>query len=156
MLKHLTHWSVHMQAYLSAIIVYLYAQDFKQAEKCYNDCSQYVYLMPHCFLCYYVASNSTSYSIFCCLHLFLLFSLQWSQSFILFYFSKIDWMLLFNYWDRVINWHKCFVMSLGLMVSLEVTTVVALASFSVHSRTEILKRSNVSLNPALFQILITW
>ncbi|XP_073226289.1 gamma-soluble NSF attachment protein-like isoform X3 [Cicer arietinum] len=30
------------KAYLSAIIVYLYAQDFKQAEKCYNDCSQYV------------------------------------------------------------------------------------------------------------------
>jgi len=29
-----------MQAYLSAIIVYLYAHDFKQAEKCYNDCSQ--------------------------------------------------------------------------------------------------------------------
>lgn len=28
------------KAYLSAIIVYLYAQDFKQAEKCYNDCSQ--------------------------------------------------------------------------------------------------------------------
>lgn len=28
------------KAYLSAIIVYLYANDFKQAEKCYNDCSQ--------------------------------------------------------------------------------------------------------------------
>ncbi|XP_065848017.1 gamma-soluble NSF attachment protein isoform X2 [Euphorbia lathyris] len=28
------------KAYLSAIIVYLYADDFKQAEKCYNDCSQ--------------------------------------------------------------------------------------------------------------------
>lgn len=28
------------QAYLGAIIVYLYAHDFKQAEKCYNDCSQ--------------------------------------------------------------------------------------------------------------------
>ncbi|AET04482.2 putative NSF attachment protein [Medicago truncatula] len=28
------------KAYLSAIIVYLYGQDFKQAEKCYNDCSQ--------------------------------------------------------------------------------------------------------------------
>lgn len=28
------------QAYLSAIIIYLYAHDFKQAEKCYNDCSQ--------------------------------------------------------------------------------------------------------------------
>ncbi|KAK6932029.1 hypothetical protein RJ641_001653 [Dillenia turbinata] len=28
------------KAYLGAIIVYLYAQDFKQAEKCYNDCSQ--------------------------------------------------------------------------------------------------------------------
>ncbi|KAJ1386143.1 Tetratricopeptide-like helical domain superfamily [Sesbania bispinosa] len=28
------------KAYLSAIIVHLYAQDFKQAEKCYNDCSQ--------------------------------------------------------------------------------------------------------------------
>ncbi|KAK7359065.1 hypothetical protein VNO77_01011 [Canavalia gladiata] len=28
------------KAYLSAIIVYLYAQDFNQAEKCYNDCSQ--------------------------------------------------------------------------------------------------------------------
>ncbi|CAI8585455.1 unnamed protein product [Vicia faba] len=27
-------------AYLSAIIVYLYAHDFQQAEKCYNDCSQ--------------------------------------------------------------------------------------------------------------------
>ncbi|WRX25816.1 hypothetical protein QQP08_018303 [Theobroma cacao] len=27
-------------AYLSAIIVYLYAHDLKQAEKCYNDCSQ--------------------------------------------------------------------------------------------------------------------
>ncbi|GMY38037.1 gamma-soluble NSF attachment protein [Fagus crenata] len=27
-------------AYLSAIIVYLYARDFKQAEKCYNDCAQ--------------------------------------------------------------------------------------------------------------------
>ncbi|KAL5078689.1 hypothetical protein RYX36_007110, partial [Vicia faba] len=26
-------------AYLSAIIVYLYAHDFQQAEKCYNDCS---------------------------------------------------------------------------------------------------------------------
>ncbi|KAA8537091.1 hypothetical protein F0562_029569 [Nyssa sinensis] len=30
------------KAYLSAIIVYLYAHDFKQAEKCYNDCSQIV------------------------------------------------------------------------------------------------------------------
>jgi hypothetical protein len=40
MLKYLTHIAIHMQAYLSAIIVYLYAQDFKQAEKCYNDCSQ--------------------------------------------------------------------------------------------------------------------
>lgn len=28
------------KAYLSAIIVYLYAQDLNQAEKCYNDCSQ--------------------------------------------------------------------------------------------------------------------
>ncbi|OVA14997.1 NSF attachment protein [Macleaya cordata] len=28
------------KAYLSAIIVYLYADDVKQAEKCYNDCSQ--------------------------------------------------------------------------------------------------------------------
>ncbi|KAJ4702792.1 gamma-soluble NSF attachment protein [Melia azedarach] len=28
------------KAYLCAIIVYLYAHDFKQAEKCYNDCSQ--------------------------------------------------------------------------------------------------------------------
>ncbi|KAI3881159.1 hypothetical protein MKW92_023398 [Papaver armeniacum] len=28
------------KAYLGAIIVYLYADDFKQAEKCYNDCSQ--------------------------------------------------------------------------------------------------------------------
>uniref|UniRef100_A0A2N9HW23 Gamma-soluble NSF attachment protein n=1 Tax=Fagus sylvatica TaxID=28930 RepID=A0A2N9HW23_FAGSY len=28
------------EAYLSAIIVYLYAHDFKQAEKCYNDCAQ--------------------------------------------------------------------------------------------------------------------
>ncbi|KAG2689570.1 hypothetical protein I3843_09G144300 [Carya illinoinensis] len=28
------------KAYLSAIIVYLYAHDFKQAEKSYNDCSQ--------------------------------------------------------------------------------------------------------------------
>ncbi|XVF75012.1 hypothetical protein PTKIN_Ptkin13bG0155000 [Pterospermum kingtungense] len=28
------------KAYLSAIIVYLYAHDLKQAEKCYNDCSQ--------------------------------------------------------------------------------------------------------------------
>ncbi|MQM05056.1 hypothetical protein Taro_037866 [Colocasia esculenta] len=28
------------KAYLSAIIVYLYMHDFKQAEKCYNDCSQ--------------------------------------------------------------------------------------------------------------------
>ncbi|XP_008812100.1 gamma-soluble NSF attachment protein-like isoform X3 [Phoenix dactylifera] len=27
-------------AYLSAIIVYLYAHDFQQAQKCYNDCSQ--------------------------------------------------------------------------------------------------------------------
>ncbi|KAL1538412.1 gamma-soluble NSF attachment protein-like [Salvia divinorum] len=27
-------------AYLSAIIVYLYAHDFEQAEKCYNDCCQ--------------------------------------------------------------------------------------------------------------------
>nr|GLL43887.1 gamma-soluble NSF attachment protein isoform X1 [Ipomoea trifida] len=27
-------------AYLSAIIVYLYAHDFKEAEKCYNDCCQ--------------------------------------------------------------------------------------------------------------------
>nr|XP_043620722.1 gamma-soluble NSF attachment protein [Erigeron canadensis] len=34
--------SLHSQckAYLSAIIVYLYAHDFKQAEKCYNDCCQ--------------------------------------------------------------------------------------------------------------------
>ncbi|KAH7424752.1 hypothetical protein KP509_11G022300 [Ceratopteris richardii] len=34
--------AVHSQckAYLSAIIVYLYANDFKQAEQCYNDCSQ--------------------------------------------------------------------------------------------------------------------
>ena len=29
-----------IQAYLSAIVVYLYAHDFKEAEKCYNDCSQ--------------------------------------------------------------------------------------------------------------------
>ncbi|OIW20837.1 hypothetical protein TanjilG_24305 [Lupinus angustifolius] len=28
------------KAYLGAIIVYLYAHDFKQAEKCYNGCSQ--------------------------------------------------------------------------------------------------------------------
>ncbi|GAV57259.1 hypothetical protein CFOL_v3_00797 [Cephalotus follicularis] len=28
------------KAYLSAIIVYLYAHDFQQADKCYNDCSQ--------------------------------------------------------------------------------------------------------------------
>ncbi|XP_051125308.1 gamma-soluble NSF attachment protein isoform X2 [Andrographis paniculata] len=28
------------KAYLSAIIVYLYAHDFQQAEKCYNDCTQ--------------------------------------------------------------------------------------------------------------------
>ncbi|KAJ6887308.1 gamma-soluble NSF attachment protein-like [Populus alba x Populus x berolinensis] len=28
------------KAYLGAIIVHLYAHDFKQAEKCYNDCSQ--------------------------------------------------------------------------------------------------------------------
>ena len=28
------------KAYLSAVIIYLYAHDFKQAEKCYNDCSQ--------------------------------------------------------------------------------------------------------------------
>lgn len=28
------------KAYLSAIIVYLYTHDFKQAEQCYNDCSQ--------------------------------------------------------------------------------------------------------------------
>ncbi|XP_044507464.1 gamma-soluble NSF attachment protein-like [Mangifera indica] len=28
------------KAYLSAIVVYLYGHDFKQAEKCYNDCSQ--------------------------------------------------------------------------------------------------------------------
>ncbi|KAJ1698103.1 hypothetical protein LUZ63_006615 [Rhynchospora breviuscula] len=28
------------KAYLSAIIVYLYAHDFAQAQKCYNDCSQ--------------------------------------------------------------------------------------------------------------------
>lgn len=28
------------KAYLSAIIIYLYAHDLKQAEKCYNDCSQ--------------------------------------------------------------------------------------------------------------------
>jgi hypothetical protein len=28
------------QAYLSAIILYLYAHDLQQAEKCYNDCSQ--------------------------------------------------------------------------------------------------------------------
>ncbi|PHT89865.1 Gamma-soluble NSF attachment protein [Capsicum annuum] len=28
------------KAYLSSIIVYLYAHDFKQAEKCYNDCCQ--------------------------------------------------------------------------------------------------------------------
>ncbi|KAK8942179.1 Gamma-soluble NSF attachment protein [Platanthera guangdongensis] len=28
------------KAYLSAIIVYLYAHDFKQAQKCYNDCTQ--------------------------------------------------------------------------------------------------------------------
>ncbi|BBH01238.1 gamma-soluble NSF attachment protein [Prunus dulcis] len=34
----LFHFSV--QAYLSAIIVYLYVHDIKQAEKCYNDCSQ--------------------------------------------------------------------------------------------------------------------
>ncbi|KAJ0975782.1 hypothetical protein J5N97_017747 [Dioscorea zingiberensis] len=34
--------AVHSQckAYLSAVIVYLYANDFKQASKCYNDCSQ--------------------------------------------------------------------------------------------------------------------
>ncbi|KAJ3693557.1 hypothetical protein LUZ60_009037 [Juncus effusus] len=28
------------KAYLSAIIIYLYAHDFEQAQKCYNDCSQ--------------------------------------------------------------------------------------------------------------------
>ncbi|XP_020103669.1 gamma-soluble NSF attachment protein [Ananas comosus] len=28
------------KAYLSAIIIYLYAHDFQQAQKCYNDCSQ--------------------------------------------------------------------------------------------------------------------
>ncbi|XP_057430335.1 gamma-soluble NSF attachment protein [Lotus japonicus] len=28
------------KAYLGAIIIYLYAHDFKQAQKCYNDCSQ--------------------------------------------------------------------------------------------------------------------
>ncbi|CAL5416625.1 unnamed protein product [Camellia sinensis] len=28
------------KVYLSAIIVYLYANDLKQAEKCYNDCCQ--------------------------------------------------------------------------------------------------------------------
>lgn len=28
------------KAYLSAIIIYLYAHDFNQAQKCYNDCSQ--------------------------------------------------------------------------------------------------------------------
>ncbi|GFP94704.1 gamma-soluble nsf attachment protein [Phtheirospermum japonicum] len=28
------------KAYLSAIIVYLYAHDFQQAEKCHNDCCQ--------------------------------------------------------------------------------------------------------------------
>ncbi|KAL5977337.1 hypothetical protein ACLOJK_021683 [Asimina triloba] len=34
--------AVHSQskAYLSAIIVYLYAHDIKQSQKCYNDCSQ--------------------------------------------------------------------------------------------------------------------
>ncbi|KAH9315492.1 hypothetical protein KI387_024119, partial [Taxus chinensis] len=34
--------AIHSQckAYLSAIIVYLYAHDFKQSEQCYNDCSQ--------------------------------------------------------------------------------------------------------------------
>lgn len=34
--------AVHSQckAYLSAIIVYLYSHDLKQAEQCYNDCSQ--------------------------------------------------------------------------------------------------------------------
>ncbi|KAH7654409.1 NSF attachment protein [Dioscorea alata] len=34
--------AVHSQckAYLSAVIVYLYANDFQQASKCYNDCSQ--------------------------------------------------------------------------------------------------------------------
>jgi hypothetical protein len=30
----------YVQAYLSAIIVYLYAHDLKQADQCYNDCSQ--------------------------------------------------------------------------------------------------------------------
>jgi gamma-soluble NSF attachment protein len=29
-----------IQAYLSAIIIYLYAHDFQQAQKCYNDCSE--------------------------------------------------------------------------------------------------------------------
>ncbi|RYR13320.1 hypothetical protein Ahy_B04g070380 [Arachis hypogaea] len=28
------------KAYLSAIIIYLYTNDYKQAEMCYNDCSQ--------------------------------------------------------------------------------------------------------------------
>ncbi|KAL2971202.1 hypothetical protein AAZX31_15G182000 [Glycine max] len=28
------------KAYLNAIVIYLYAHDFNQAEKCYNDCSQ--------------------------------------------------------------------------------------------------------------------
>lgn len=28
------------QVYLSAILIYLYIHDIKQAEKCYNDCSQ--------------------------------------------------------------------------------------------------------------------
>ncbi|GJN01741.1 hypothetical protein PR202_ga19031 [Eleusine coracana subsp. coracana] len=29
-----------IQAYLSAIVIYLYAHDFQQAQKCYNDCSE--------------------------------------------------------------------------------------------------------------------
>lgn len=44
------------QAYLSAIIVYLYANDFKQAEKCYNDCSQWVKIL-YCFFGQYACTE---------------------------------------------------------------------------------------------------
>lgn len=41
-----------VQAYLSAVIVYLHANDFQQASKCYNiDCSQHVIFLHIVFMC---------------------------------------------------------------------------------------------------------
>jgi hypothetical protein len=49
---------LYVQAYLSAIVIYLYAHDFQQAQKCYNDCSEYVHMwwLLSVFLGFYTES----------------------------------------------------------------------------------------------------